>query len=94
MLSITTAQKTPNIKLSILLTAIRWATQDDTWDLADCEAVCVSLIDMGYIKGYIHHQNQVLVLDKKDERKFGFPDVSTIQVAQYEHGDDTQFADD
>lgn len=93
MLSVTTAQKTPNVKLVKLLCALKWATRDDGWDLVDCESLCVSLIDMGYIKGYIHHQNQVLVLDKKDERKFGFPDVSSIHVAQFEHDDTRQFED-
>lgn len=91
MLSTTTAQKTPNIRISKLLCALQWATQDKSWSISDCEALCVSLIDIGYIKGYIHHQNQILVLDKKDERKFGFPTVSGIQIAQYEHDDDRQF---
>lgn len=91
MLSTTTAQKTPNIRIAKLLCALQWATRDVSWNMSDCEALCVSLIDMGYIKGYIHHQNQILVLDKKDEKKFGFPNVSGIQIAQYENEDDRQF---
>lgn len=93
MLSYTTAQKTPNVRLSRLLVALRWATGDETWEPVDCEALCISMIDTGYIKGYIHHQNQILVLDKKDEKKFGFPDVSGIHIAQYENDDERQFAE-
>jgi nuclear mRNA export protein PCID2/THP1 len=91
MLSDTSAQKTPNIKLVMLLCALRWATRDHTWTLMDCEALCISMIDTGYIKGYIHHQSQLLVLDKRDEKKFGFPDVSGVHVAQFDNDDESQF---
>lgn len=93
LLSMDSTQKTPNVRFTRLLAAIRWATDVDSWDLMDIEALCVSMIDAGYIKGYIHHINKVLVLDKRDEGKAGFPPISGLQVAQLEHDDDRQFAE-
>lgn len=86
-------QKTPNIRFTRLLSAIQWATKDNSWDLMDLESLCVSLIDGGYVKGYVHHLNKVLVLDKREEGRAGFPPVCGIQVAQYEHDDERQFAE-
>lgn len=85
----TVVQKTPNVKLTSLLHAVRFVTRDTSWDQADVENLCVTMIDVGYIRGYIHHVNQILVLDKK---KFGFPNVETVSVQVLDHDDDIQFA--
>lgn len=94
LLTTNPSQKPPNVKFSHLLQALRYSTKDEEgWDLADVECVCVSLIDGGYIRGYIHHLNKVLVLDKRDEGRAGFPVVSGLLVSQYQHDDDAQFAE-
>jgi hypothetical protein len=83
-------QKTPHIRLDVLRQAIQFATEDDIpWDVSDVEHLCVSLIDVGFIKGYIHHDRQLLVLDKKT---MGFPPVAAArQVELPGNEDDQQF---
>ncbi|EEB05292.1 nuclear pore associated protein Thp1-Sac3 complex subunit [Schizosaccharomyces japonicus yFS275] len=70
-------QKTPHVASAALLAAARFATQDDTYDEEDVECICVSLIDQGYVKGYIIHSSGTLVL-KRDE-SFGFEPIHAVQ---------------
>lgn len=68
----------PTLELAKLLQGARWATGDDVLDADDIECLCVSLMDQGYIKGYIHRGRNVLVLQKGSQH--GFPPISTVTV--------------
>ncbi|ORY74803.1 hypothetical protein BCR37DRAFT_194825 [Protomyces lactucae-debilis] len=82
----TTAQKTPHVQLATLQRAIQFATADELpWDLDDTEHLCVSLIDLGFVKGYVHHERKLLVLDKKT---LGFPPLAAVRQIELPGDDD------
>ena len=43
---------------------------DSSLDMDELECIIANLISMGFIKGYISHQNQVIVLAKDIEKAF------------------------
>jgi len=49
-------------------------------DLFEIECLLALLIRRGFIKGYIHHPNRILVVAKKD----AFPPMATIKSAWWE----------
>ncbi|KAG0264296.1 hypothetical protein DFQ27_001308 [Actinomortierella ambigua] len=52
--------------------------EEDEYDLSDIEAIVVSLLDQGYIRGYIHAIRKILVLGKTNP----FPAVHSVEVHQ------------
>ncbi|WBW70723.1 TREX/TREX2 complex subunit Pci2 [Schizosaccharomyces osmophilus] len=70
------AQKTPHVNGQFLLTAALVSTQDETFDIDDVECICISLIDQGYIKGYMIHSSATLVLKK--DAAFGFAPIESV----------------
>ncbi|KIJ37095.1 hypothetical protein M422DRAFT_781953 [Sphaerobolus stellatus SS14] len=74
------------VRLEHLLVAVRFSFRYSamgdmdlsTWDLLDIEALCASLIDQGYIQGYLLHSGSRLVVSKSNT--FGFPLVSSVVV--------------
>ena len=93
LLSGTSSRTQPTLRLSLLLTAMRVVTGDKTYDLDDAENVAVTLIDTGYVKGYIHHVQKLLVLDRRDERTFGFVlGNGAGRVARVEDDDEERFS--
>ncbi|OZJ03298.1 hypothetical protein BZG36_02275 [Bifiguratus adelaidae] len=56
------------------LAALKFSTGDNSYTLYDVESNLVSLIDQGYIKGYIAHDQQVVILSKTN----AFPQVDTV----------------
>ncbi|ORZ27204.1 hypothetical protein BCR41DRAFT_346492 [Lobosporangium transversale] len=66
------------VQLYALLTIVRALTQDDSYDIYDVECITASLLDQGYIKGYIHSRKKILVLGKTNP----FPIVYSVGVIQ------------
>lgn len=64
------------MRLDILLAAARMAWRDSSLQLEDIEAIVASMIDQGFIKGYILHSKGMLVLQKGPH--MGFPPIWTI----------------
>ncbi|KAE8229654.1 hypothetical protein CF326_g5372 [Tilletia indica] len=60
----------PNIKLSLIAATARLAWQDERIDEADVECITISLIDQGYLKGYIHPDKGLLILQRNDQLGF------------------------
>ncbi|KAG0230940.1 hypothetical protein BGW42_000591 [Actinomortierella wolfii] len=52
--------------------------EEEEYDLSDIEAIVVSLLDQGYIRGYIHSLKKILVLGKTNP----FPAVHSVEVHQ------------
>jgi hypothetical protein len=46
---------------------VKW---DNYLDMDELESILANLIAMGYIKGYISHDNEVLVLAKEIDKAF------------------------
>ncbi|PWN54149.1 hypothetical protein IE53DRAFT_383280 [Violaceomyces palustris] len=61
----------PTIRLHTLLAAARLSWQDQGLDVEDVECIVSSLIDQGFIKGYVLHSKAMLVLQKGNN--MGFP---------------------
>ncbi|KAI8358294.1 hypothetical protein B0O80DRAFT_520893 [Mortierella sp. GBAus27b] len=53
-------------------------TGDNTYDILDIECITASLLDQGYIKGYIHSKKKILVLGKTNP----FPIVYSVEVME------------
>ncbi|KAF9386598.1 hypothetical protein BGX21_000742 [Mortierella sp. AD011] len=66
------------VQLEALLSVARALTKDDTYDIFDVECITASLLDQGYIKGYIHSQKKILVLGKSNP----FPTVWNVEVME------------
>lgn len=66
--------------LIAVLFAYRYSALGDmdlsSWDKVDMEAICASLIDQGYIHGYILHSRSCVVLQKGPT--LGFPPISSV----------------
>ncbi|KAK0530637.1 hypothetical protein OC842_003860 [Tilletia horrida] len=60
----------PNIKFSVIAATARLAWRDDRIDETDVECITISLIDQGYLKGYIHPDKGLLVLQRNDQLGF------------------------
>ncbi|KAF7730442.1 hypothetical protein EC973_002249 [Apophysomyces ossiformis] len=58
------------------LKALQYSAKDLTLDLDDMESILVSLITQKYIRAYLHHQKQQVVLSKKNP----FPAVSDVPL--------------
>lgn len=80
------AGQPPTIQFEHLLAAVRLSyrysaigdLELSTWDIVDMEALCASLIDQGYIQGYLLHSRSCLVVQKGPT--LGFPPVATVSV--------------
>ncbi|KAG0205854.1 hypothetical protein BGX28_002589 [Mortierella sp. GBA30] len=66
------------VSLEALLDVVRALLRDDTYDILDVECITASLLDQGYIKGYIHSQKKILVLGKTNP----FPIVYSVEVIE------------
>ncbi|KAF9940288.1 hypothetical protein BGZ65_007544 [Modicella reniformis] len=66
------------VQLGALLHIARTLTGDETYDIFDVECITASLLDQGYIKGYIHSQKKILVLGKTNP----FPTIYTVEVIE------------
>uniref|UniRef100_V5EB58 Uncharacterized protein n=1 Tax=Kalmanozyma brasiliensis (strain GHG001) TaxID=1365824 RepID=V5EB58_KALBG len=66
----------PTMRLDVLLAAARVAWRDDSLQLEDVEAIVASMIDQGFIKGYVLHSKGVLVLQKGPH--MGFPPIWSV----------------
>ncbi|UZJ51350.1 hypothetical protein CBS101457_000670 [Exobasidium rhododendri] len=66
----------PILKLSAFLPMARLAWHDPTLEIDDVECVVASLIDQGYLKGYVQHSTGNVVLRRTDD--FGFPKMSGV----------------
>ncbi|RUS19925.1 hypothetical protein BC937DRAFT_86696 [Endogone sp. FLAS-F59071] len=65
----------PQIRIDHCLIALRLSTLD-SYDYMDAESLLVSLLDQGYLKGYIQHYLHIVVLSKQNP----FPPVATVQI--------------
>lgn len=68
------------MRLDTLLSAARIAWNDSSLQPEDVEAVVASMIDQGFIKGYILHSKAMLVLQKGPH--MGFPPIWTVFEAR------------
>ncbi|KAI7881001.1 hypothetical protein K492DRAFT_129431 [Lichtheimia hyalospora FSU 10163] len=64
--------------------ALRLSSRDTNIDLYDVECMLVSLISQGYIRGYLHHQQQRLICSKANP----FPMISQVRLYQEHYNDD------
>jgi len=83
------SQKTPFIKCADVLAVARQTTRDTSLDINDIECIAISLLDQGYIMGYIMHSTRLLVLKK--DASFGFPKVSTVKAKVTQNDDLDRF---
>ncbi|KAI8083291.1 uncharacterized protein B0P05DRAFT_536811 [Gilbertella persicaria] len=65
----------PIIHFDHILAAIQFATQSD-YALEDIECMLVSLVSQGYMRGYLQHQKQRIVLSKVN----AFPPISSVRL--------------
>ncbi|CAD6581368.1 MAG: hypothetical protein CYPHOPRED_001560 [Cyphobasidiales sp. Tagirdzhanova-0007] len=68
----------PTLPFKTFLATAKFAFNDSTLELDDIEAMCASLLDQGYVKAYIHHAMQLLVLQKGN--LLGFPRVNSVRM--------------
>lgn len=68
----------PTLDLYAIHAALRLSSQDLSFTLNDAESLCCSLLDQGYIRGYILHSRLLLALQKAEN--LGFPPPRTITV--------------
>jgi len=68
----------PTLDLHGIHAALRFSSQDISYTLNDAESLCCSLLDQGYIRGYILHSRLLVALQKADN--LGFPSPCTIIV--------------
>ncbi|CAO3566826.1 unnamed protein product [Mortierella alpina] len=66
------------VSLEVLLDIVRALLMDNSYDIWDIESITASLLDQGYIKGYIHSQKKILVLGKTNP----FPVVYSVEVIE------------
>ncbi|CDS13172.1 hypothetical protein LRAMOSA05350 [Lichtheimia ramosa] len=64
--------------------ALRMSSRDPNIDLYDVECMLVSLISQGYIRGYLHHQQQRLICSKTNP----FPMISQVRLYKEHYNDD------
>ncbi|KAI9259305.1 hypothetical protein BY458DRAFT_534975 [Sporodiniella umbellata] len=57
-------------------TAFRKGDPESDFDLNEIECILVSLVSQGYIRGYLHHQKQILVLSRVN----AFPPISQVKL--------------
>ncbi|KAL9935042.1 hypothetical protein V8E36_006118 [Tilletia maclaganii] len=60
----------PNVSFALLAATARLAWGDSSIDESDVECITVSLIDQGYLKGYIQPDRKLLVLQRNDQLGF------------------------
>ena len=85
-----TESRPPTLNLLHCLKALQFCA-DKLIDLDEVENIAVTLIDAGYIKGYIHHVQKVIVLDRRD-KTFGFPLGNGVgSVARLADDDDERY---
>ena len=68
------------MRLDQLLAAARMAWRDNSLQEDDVEAILASMIDQGFVKGYILHSKAMLVLQKGPH--IGFPPIWTVFEAR------------
>ncbi|KAF8341214.1 uncharacterized protein EI90DRAFT_2905635 [Cantharellus anzutake] len=68
----------PTLQLLAIQSALQFSSHDVSYTLNDAESLCCSLLDQGYVKGYILHSRQLLALQKAEN--LGFPPPCTIVV--------------
>ncbi|KAK3827784.1 MAG: hypothetical protein J3Q66DRAFT_321083 [Benniella sp.] len=66
------------VPLDGLLDVVRALTSDTSYDIFDVECITASLLDQGYIRGYIHSKKKVLVLSKANP----FPTAYSVEVIE------------
>ncbi|KAF9911797.1 hypothetical protein EC991_002099 [Linnemannia zychae] len=66
------------VYLDPLVGVVQALTKDPSFDIWDVECIVASLLDQGYIKGYIHSETKILVVGKTNP----FPAVSTVEVIE------------
>ncbi|KAG0044787.1 hypothetical protein BGZ83_009936 [Gryganskiella cystojenkinii] len=66
------------VNLFDLLKVASAMTKDNSYDIWDVECITASLMDQGYIKGYIHSQKKILVLGKTNP----FPKIYSVEVLE------------
>ncbi|KAN0063134.1 hypothetical protein ACQY0O_004298 [Thecaphora frezii] len=66
----------PTLRLSQLHQVAQLAWQDPELELEDIEAIVASLVDQGFVKGYVLHSKNMLVLQKGPN--LGFPPVWSV----------------
>ncbi|KAF9093735.1 hypothetical protein BGX23_002962 [Mortierella sp. AD031] len=74
------APQQARVHLEQLLGVVQALTKDETFDIWDVECITASLLDQGYIKGYIHSEKKILVLGKTNP----FPTVYSVEVYEEE----------
>ncbi|KAF9924560.1 hypothetical protein FBU30_005507 [Linnemannia zychae] len=70
--------KQPRVYLEQLVGVVQQLTKDPSFDIFDIECIAASLLDQGYIRGYIHSEKKILALSKQNP----FPVVSGIEVVE------------
>jgi hypothetical protein len=71
--------KTPIIKLELILNVLANVTNYTSMDLEELEIYIISVIFKGFINGYIHNTNKVIVLAKQN----AFPKISDVFKNNY-----------
>ncbi|KAF9124100.1 hypothetical protein BGW39_008443 [Mortierella sp. 14UC] len=66
------------VYLDPLVGVVQVLTKDPSFDIWDVECIVASLLDQGYIKGYIHSETKILVVGKTNP----FPAVSSVEVVE------------
>ncbi|KAG0288266.1 hypothetical protein BGZ96_007944 [Linnemannia gamsii] len=68
----------PRVDLNLLVSVVQLLTKDTSFDIWDVECITGSLLDQGYIRGYIHSEKKILVVSKTNS----FPPVHSVEVAE------------
>ncbi|KAG0071927.1 hypothetical protein BGZ90_012086 [Linnemannia elongata] len=68
----------PRVDLNLLVSVGQLLIKDGSFDIWDVECITASLLDQGYIRGYIHSEKKILVVSKTNS----FPLVSSVEVAE------------
>lgn len=66
------------IHLKDVLSVVQNLTRDNSYDVLDLECVIASLMDQGYIRGYVHSPTKILVLSNSNP----FPPPYSITVTE------------
>ncbi|CEI99550.1 hypothetical protein RMCBS344292_13636 [Rhizopus microsporus] len=69
-------QATPFLTFNECVKAFNFAERTNRFTIPEIECMLVSLVSQGYIRGYLHHQKQRLVLSKVNP----FPPISKVRL--------------
>ncbi|CAO3659415.1 unnamed protein product [Rhizopus stolonifer] len=73
----------PIVSFKDCLAAFRFCDPESEYTMSEIECILVSLVSQGYIRGYLHHQKQILVLSRVN----AFPPISQVKLYQEKYNE-------